>query len=288
MKHAFLILAHDNFDLLKYLISLLDDDRCDIFIHIDKKKECPNLSTSKSNLFVFSEFDVRWGDFSIVQAELFLYEQALKATKERYNYFHLLSGVDLPIKPMDEFYNFLEKNYGNEFVSFESCESKRITDRVAKWHVLTKYYKSPFFIRNMVKILRFVPEHVMNFFVKRSDVGIVAKGSQWCSLTYDAVEYIMTKRDFINKRFINCCCPDEHFIQIILYNSMFRNKIINNNLREIDFNRSPNGASPYTWTTSEDDFKILSDSKGFFARKFSLSDFKKLKNMIEFLCKRGV
>lgn len=36
-KHAYLIIAHNDFDILEKLLVLLDDDRNDIFIHIDKK-----------------------------------------------------------------------------------------------------------------------------------------------------------------------------------------------------------------------------------------------------------
>ena len=35
-KHAYLIMAHNNFDLLQKELYLLDDERNDIFIHIDK------------------------------------------------------------------------------------------------------------------------------------------------------------------------------------------------------------------------------------------------------------
>ena len=36
-KHAYLIIAHNNFYILKKLIALIDDERNDIYIHIDKK-----------------------------------------------------------------------------------------------------------------------------------------------------------------------------------------------------------------------------------------------------------
>ena len=39
MKHAFLIIAHDNPELLKVLVDLLDHPDCDIFIHIDLKSD---------------------------------------------------------------------------------------------------------------------------------------------------------------------------------------------------------------------------------------------------------
>ena len=37
MKHAYLILAHNEFEVLRKLISALDDPRNDIFIHFDEK-----------------------------------------------------------------------------------------------------------------------------------------------------------------------------------------------------------------------------------------------------------
>ncbi len=37
MRHAFLILAHNEFQILRILLSMLDDERNDIYLHIDKK-----------------------------------------------------------------------------------------------------------------------------------------------------------------------------------------------------------------------------------------------------------
>lgn len=36
-RHAYLIMAHNNFYILEKLLILLDDPRNDIYIHIDKK-----------------------------------------------------------------------------------------------------------------------------------------------------------------------------------------------------------------------------------------------------------
>lgn len=42
MKHAFLIMAHNQFSLLKLLVELLMlNERCDLYIHIDKKAIVP-------------------------------------------------------------------------------------------------------------------------------------------------------------------------------------------------------------------------------------------------------
>ena len=44
MKHAFLILTHNEFRVLQALVSRLDDERNDIFVHFDKNvKDIPEL-----------------------------------------------------------------------------------------------------------------------------------------------------------------------------------------------------------------------------------------------------
>ena len=60
MRHAFLIIAHNNWWQLKQLIMLLDDDSHDIYVHIDKK--CQDFSiemlrglTKKSSLECFQQ-----------------------------------------------------------------------------------------------------------------------------------------------------------------------------------------------------------------------------------------
>ena len=76
MRHAFLILAHNEFQILKILLSMLDDGRNDIYLHIDKKVVLGPLEQdlfrlAKARLFVLEQrLDVRWGDISVVKAEL--------------------------------------------------------------------------------------------------------------------------------------------------------------------------------------------------------------------------
>jgi hypothetical protein len=59
--------------------------------------------------------------------------------------------------------------------------------------------------------------------------------------------------------------PDEFFFQTILYNSAYRNDLINNNLRYIDW--SEGKASPKTLLTT--DFEALEGSGKLYARKFN-------------------
>ena len=64
-KHAYLIIAHSQFEILNYLLRALDDERNDIYIHIDKKVEIPTICEIKTNVFFLKDrLDVRWGDYS--------------------------------------------------------------------------------------------------------------------------------------------------------------------------------------------------------------------------------
>lgn len=74
MKHAYLIMAHGNFEQLQFLVHLLDCGQNDIFIHIDKKTEICDLSlkTKYSAVTIFQKYKIYWGTYSQVECELFL------------------------------------------------------------------------------------------------------------------------------------------------------------------------------------------------------------------------
>ena len=122
MRHAYLIIAHSNWKQLQLLLRLLDSDRNDIYIHIDKKaKDVPvnelKISTKKSSVEIFRTYEVYWGSYELVQSELLLFEQAHKL---HYDYYHLLSGADLPIKPQKDILRFFEEHNGYEFIHYDT------------------------------------------------------------------------------------------------------------------------------------------------------------------------
>ena len=118
-KHAFLIIAHKDDKNFRTLLSLLDDERNDLFIHMDKKNRDYNIKMIESfvkhaNVFHAKRYKVFWGSFSMVKAELSLLQ---KATREgTYEYYHLVSGNDLHIKSMDFIHRFFDEHKGSEFI----------------------------------------------------------------------------------------------------------------------------------------------------------------------------
>lgn len=275
-KHAYCIIAHNEIEVLKLLISLIDDRRNDIYLHIDKKVQDSaffNLSTQYSKIYYTKKrIDIRWGDFSQIEAELTLFEEA--SQKATYSYYHLLSGVDLPIKSQNYIHEFFNMNSGKEFIGI--CSSKmdenNILERTEHYHILTKYYKSH-------RIPRLISHYLRESFLAfQRKLGIrrkfditMKKGPNWVSVTQEMVAYVLSKKQYIFKKFKYIPCVDEHFLQSLAWNSNFKNNIFITNdeyiscMREIDWKRG----TPYIWGQHKDDIKLLADSQKLFARKFS-------------------
>lgn len=112
-KQAILILAHDisNLEILNKQLRILDSKYFDIFIHIDKKSKMKIEDIEKckiSQLKIYKEIKVYWGHISQVECELFLMKKALEQ-EEKYDYLHLISGVDFPLKKPAEIFKFFNE-----------------------------------------------------------------------------------------------------------------------------------------------------------------------------------
>lgn len=276
-RHAYLIMAHNEFDILEKQLILLDDYRNDLYIHIDKKVRNFDFDyykniVKKSNVYYVKRLDARWGDFSLVQSELILLKEA---TKSKYKYYHLISGVDLPLKSNDEIHNFFNNHDGLEFIHFCTEEqSINVRDRVLQYHFMrwcrTKNKYINYITSKINEILRIAQNRVN--FKRKWDVNVKLKyGSQWFSITHELAEYVIKKEDWINKYFKYTLCSDELFLQTLVYNSKFKDKLYKKEMnddytscmRYIDWKRG----GPYTFR--EEDFKELINSERIFARKFS-------------------
>lgn len=283
-KHAYLIMAHDNFYILEKLIQLIDYDLNDIYIHIDKKAKNFNFNyfrnlVNKSNIYFVKRFNVRWGGYSIVEAELELLNKAIKG---EYEYYHIISGVDLPLKSQEYIHKFFNANRGKEFINIEKIESTswrdiEIKNRVKLYHFINNIVN----LRSKNRIITFlrkIQDKLINLQVKlhvdryKADIWY---GSNWCSITNECVKYLLDNIDTIIKDYKYTHASDELFIQnIIAENTKLMNDIYkwekDSNMRLIDWNRG----NPYVFKSS--DFEELIKSDMLFARKFDCSVDKKI------------
>ena len=260
--HAYLIMAHKNLEQIKKLMKLLDYSENDIYIHIDAKADDTirffdyASCCTKSKVIQSSIFKSAWGSYSLIECELFLLKQATENRK--YDYYHLISGMDLPLKDQSEIHRFFERNSGKQFVHFSGKNSKNeySIKRRVKYYWATNYYNSLSFI------------HINR--LKNNDL-VFYHGSQWFSITDELVRDLLKKKKYIEKVYKNTNCCDELVIQTFIANNdkwfskLYDSRMDDNycaNVRKIDWSRG----GPYVWT--EKDFNELIDSNCMFARKF--------------------
>lgn len=271
MKHAYLIIAHNELELLKNLISILDDERNDIYIHFDAKlKKIPELSVKKSRLYVLKKrINVYWADFSVVEAEFVLLHAAY--SNYHYAYYHLLSGVDLPLKSQDYIHAFFDKNTGKEFIDFCLYDvSTEMERKMMRWHLFPKNFKN---LGKFAFITRFVRAMFIRIQeclrIKRNKHIKFRKGSQWVSITSEFTKYLLSRENIIRKVYSHTFCPDEVIIQTACWNSKFRYNLYDYSasckgyMRLIDWTRG----GPYVW--QDENYEELVKSECLFARKFS-------------------
>jgi hypothetical protein len=264
MKIAHLILAHNNPKQLARLIGRLKHPDADIYIHLDQKVSVgPFLDILKTPqvYFISNRKKVYWGSYSIVQATINGFEEILAANKG-YAYINLLSGNDYPIKSVSQIHQFFSDNPGRIYMEYLTEDSdwwQSIKTRVTQYHLTDFHFPGSYHLQTFLN--KTLPER------KAPNALIFAGRSQWLTITSDSAQYVV---DYLHnnpqvRRFFRFSWgADEIAIQTILYNSPFKNKIVNNNYRYIDW--SEQKASPKTLTMSDAD-KLL-NSPCLYARKF--------------------
>jgi Core-2/I-Branching enzyme len=244
MKIAYLILAHHQSNLLSRIVNRLNQPSVHFFIHIDQKSQFIDVIKKEllhyENVKIISNYEINWGGFSIVRAELDLIRQALE-TNIDFKYFVLLSGQDYPIKS-NSFINDFFKNHHEDFIAYSPI--RYMNETFKNKH---KYYflrdtplvnpKNP----NRNKLLTYLYFGLHNRFAKYFPTRKFYKnmelyfGSQWFALTYDTIKYVI---EYINNNpgFIKSMdfteTPDETFFQTLILNSERRTNLYDYNLFE--------------------------------------------------------
>ncbi len=276
LKHAFLIMAHENFHQLSRLLRKIDHKDNTVFIHIDSKSkfyphdiDLLRDSCVQSTVIFTERHRISWGGYSIINQELRLLGAALPM---EFDYYHVMSGSDFLIKPMSAFHRFFEEHKGFEFVDFASDELEiAALDRVMFYHpfrdICGRNRRNILYWFEYALVLLQKKIFHINRLRKFPDIKI-KRGSNWVSITHDFAEYLLSNEQFIKDVFSYSTAGDELFIQTILFDSPFANKIFSNHMREIDWRREGNliGA-PYTYTV--DDLEMLMKSDALICRKVS-------------------
>ena len=289
MKHAYLVIAHEQFGQLEKLLKTLDHPGNDIFLHIDKTATLtPQAKTAleqacvHSPLYFVERQSVHWGGYSQVLTEVTLLEAAV--SHGTYGYYHLLSGVDLPLQTQSYIHAFFEENNGYEFLTFSGediCERVRPADRIRYWHPFMDHpLPSPFFNKLLMKGQGALLKLQKLFRVDRLKGKniTVGYGSNWFSITHDLATYVVSQKEQIRRTYRSSLCADEVFLHTLVVNSPFNDKVyIREGVHDLPTDKQGNrryinwwDGSPYTWREKDIPQLLEAKEQGYlFSRKFS-------------------
>lgn len=266
-KYAYLIIAHNEFELLQLLVSNLDVDCNDIYIHFDKKvQQLPALQVKNCRLFVLDKrVNVHWGHISQIQTEFFLFEEALN--NGPYMFYHLISGTHLPLKEVDDLNEYFERHSGCSIVTGLTKDTP--------YQETLKMHRINLFLRNYAsksKLLSRISQFLWKsfiavqrwFHIEINKSEVFWKSSNWVSLSEEAVRYLVFRKQLILRKYRYSLCGDEFFVASELMQSPLRDNVYNEELYlKCDMQR----ANPRTY--SLDELPALKGSGYLFARKFT-------------------
>ena len=288
MKFAYMIMAHEEPYILKCLIDMLDYSENDIYLHIDIKSSIDKdkLQTHNANLHIMESQNVTWGGQSQILTELNLLAEASKTT---HDYYHLISGVDLPLKNHSDMLKFFEKNKGYEFIGIAPkwAEDPLISQRYKlHWLFQDKIGKKKNCIRIVSRsITKF--EKLIGFIREKGENIDFYGGPNWFSITEKAVKCILQDKEWIISRFKNTFCCDEIFAQTILMKHLCLNDIYkyqsNDCYAECLRFAVFKGTSPQILEI--EDLNSLLDSGCLFARKFG-TEKRKQRELVDEIYKK--
>ena len=266
MNHAWLIIAHNEFEVLQRLVSLLDHERSDLFIHIDAKvHSLPELKVEKGRLFILDKrVDVRWGSVSQIETELVLLEYAHQ--KGPYDHYHILSGTHLPLKPVEELLRFYDEHAGDEVMRFWPDDPGDADFKLRRYHFPLGHYKygSPFQQRLCQLIWQCVIKVQKVLGIRHLKEGSFIKTDNWLSLTEEACKYLVQNKMPILKKYRWSFCGDEYFVasELALHSDLF--KIFDcKSLLHVVFQYD----TPRAFTL--DEYPLLQSTGYWWARKFT-------------------
>lgn len=272
MKLAYLILAHTNAGQLKRLAKRLQNTNSWVFIHLDNKtpyttdfsaiaQEVPNTS------FISRRVNIRWGAYSIIQAILYALQEIVNSGI-KFDYIHLMSGFDYPIKDNTHIYNFFTMNSGREFIHYRQLPIDEFyegrMDRVWYYYDYDNIHSISGSPHNCTYEAEMRKRGIKRNFIQELKPY---HGSTWWCLTENCIRYILDVikgNSEIANFFRYTKFPDEQFFQTLVMNSPFAQNALSENLWYLDWSEV-NASHPKTLDIS--DFQALKHTSALYARK---------------------
>lgn len=276
MRVANLILTYNDPEQTERMIKNMVHEDFDFYIHVDKKSDIEPFLFIKAlpNVyFIKNRVKVTWAGFSTVKA-IFSSIKELVGSGVKYDFINLMSGQDYPIKPAALIAEVLRQNIGKELIHLEDIRNEWQEGLIR----MENYFLADYTFKG-----RYTIEKVINFIMPKRKLphNLHPYGrSMFWMLSPEAAMFVVKRVEKdrkLQKFFSLCWGTDEFVFHTILMDSPFKERIINNNYRYIDWSRG--GAHPKI--LDENDFAPIEQSEALFIRKVKAPQSSRLMNLID-------
>lgn len=289
MKIAYIISAYKLPQQVIRLVNRLNSDSASFIIHVDRKTKLDIFLQIKqelskyNNVYLLKRHVCHWAGYGHVKSTIKGIQEIFKRNIS-FEYLILLTGQDYPIKSNRYIEKMLEENKGKLFIEHSPIPRKcwghtggvETYEFFHFWFFGRHYYfPRPGSHNLIVKLL-------IKFKYKRKipyQYKPFAGSSYWC-LSKDCVEYVykfMKANRAYELFFRNVFLSDEIFFQTLIMNSPFRNCVVNDDLRYIEW-----PADSYNpQILQKKDFSKFMSSADLFARKFDMTVDSEVLDMID-------
>lgn len=264
MTAAFLMLAHDNLAIAGEVAGVLGTGNRAVAAHIDARASASDVAAFRDTAgepLLIKRRQCEWGMFSLIGATLDGLKLLLSSGRE-FSHVMLVSGADLPLRPLADLDAFLTANPDADIIESAELSEKRwvmeglTEERFRLFHPFNWRKRQSLFDAN-VEIQRFLKIN------KRLPQNITpALGSQWWCLSRTTVEKILSDPQLseLGRFFRWSWIPDESFFQTLV--RRHGTHLINMSPTLARFNSK---GLPFTFY--DDHGALLDRADHFFARK---------------------
>lgn len=244
LRLVFLITAHRNSLQVYRLIRALHHPQVAIYLHADKKSDLDLSSLPSYAKIIRNNVEVEWRLYSQVQAIVNSLEQILEEEKE-FDYLYYISGQDYPVLPVAEMIRLLALTPDTQYLHHVTLDADgwfRARIRFERFYFLSY---PQWWVRMAGGIFTFLCDRTG---YKRQFYGGMKPwgGSAWWTLTRPCLEYMLQylrENPGLIRFMKKTIHPDEMIFHTIILHSHFASRVVNDNLRFIDWvkgNPNPN------------------------------------------------
>jgi hypothetical protein len=264
-KQVFLIAAHKDPGQLNALVEQLRDDDFLIYVHLDAKGAIDPLDVHPAARLVTERVAVHWGSFSQVRATLNSLAQIVAEVPD-FDKVLFLSAQDFPLLS-----NPALKAALASLREHELLDTVAIGRGAGQW---AADYRYQYYYRDdagkLPRLACSLANRAMHACgrTRRLPAGLHPYGgSSWWALSRACARELLERirrEPGILRFFRSVSCADEMFFQTLVMNSRFRDRVLSENFRYIQW---PEQGARNPKILDEHDFERIAASKAHFCRK---------------------